>query len=504
MSTPSLPPWAEELSSIVSTWGAGMAPYLSFAPGVAGDFFQASVLLALVYLVQATPSRHAMVRLAGLALTILAAANFAIAGAAFMGCVPGAAGSFLSALLIFVGVWAVGKAVLAFHFAGLRDARYPLRRTPGHPPLPSQQPLLDELHTWVDTTHGPMCMGLDGRWGAGKSTIADSFVDRLNQAPHHQVTRPCVAVKISVWEYQGLYDLQWGVLQALYAHPASLRRLGWLQFPLWMWLFTWIKFGLVKVKVSLFGSQVNGDGELHLPWQDHLEIAVGRLVRRGIRIVLVLDEADRATPRVAQVAFTLIQRSLQLSGVLVLLPFVQPQIREKAFSPLLIESEDIKTTAFAWFRENLDDARPTTGAATFTEAVRYQCPEDAIPDSERLFREYAYYWLDHPELHNEYFRRMESKYLQIRKLVQPLGLDDLLAIARLPMVRGQFLRYFGEAGYEELRKWGEDHYGQLRDVQRLTPRTLIGEWLWLFDRAPTGLRAGECLALVIAKAQQDR
>jgi hypothetical protein len=60
--------------------------------------------------------------------------------------------------------------------------------------------------------------------------------------------------------------------------------------------------------------------------------------------VIVLDEIDRATPRVAQSAMTFALRSLDMPGVVVVLSYVDEIIRYKVFNPLVKSLPDLAST----------------------------------------------------------------------------------------------------------------------------------------------------------------
>src|SRR5262249_8304939 len=76
----------------------------------------------------------------------------------------------------------------------------------------------------------------------------------------------------------------------------------------------------------------------------YLEQQVNRVRKRGTRTVIVLDEIDRATSRVAQSAMAYARRSLDMPGVVVVVSYVDSIIRYKAFNPLIRSLPDLAST----------------------------------------------------------------------------------------------------------------------------------------------------------------
>jgi hypothetical protein len=81
-----------------------------------------------------------------------------------------------------------------------------------------------------------------------------------------------------------------------------------------------------------------------LPWQKYLD-KLAAITPSGF--VVVLDEIDRATPPMAQVAIAMIRRSLDKPGITVIVPYVPEQIRYKVFNPLLCETTDLQSSILA-------------------------------------------------------------------------------------------------------------------------------------------------------------
>lgn len=507
--------WLSALPVSLDGWLDSIPAFVNTAPIF--QFIQAMLLLCLVLLAQAKPPRGQMSRFLMLALTVVASANAALAGMSTAGEFPKAAQELANFLCLFGGFWIVAKVAHAHRFAALRDARHPGSLLPPATDLPSQAAFLAELRGMIRgaSLSSGTVLGIKGRWGSAKSYLLDRLLQTLPHPPAGELPCRCVAVKVNVWEYQNYGDLQWGILQALYAHPESLVRFGWMGQPVMAVMLAWLRMKLVRVKLSLFNGAVEGDAHLRLAWQEHLEKAVGRLAARGFRVVVALDEIDRAAAPSAQSALTLVHRSLNLPGVVVLLPYVREQVREKAFNPFVLELEDLKATAFAWFVSEMEKVRRQPKAEK--ESAVSQVPPGNDPyaglgglpkpgDWERIFRKLSLAWAASPEYRESYYRAMEGKYLRLHKEIPPLSAADLLGITGFPLVFGR-IAHFGEEGARCMEAWLEKRYSRLHGNERLTVRNVLGEWMALLDKSPwegdDHPEADHCLAIVIDRAKQD-
>lgn len=430
-------------------------------------FFALLLLLA----VQGTPSRATGLRNL---LFVLTAGTLAVLLVKLAGLIPDkpdmlSAALWLSAL--WGAAWLLGKLALANRIAGMRDARYPLLPATGKDTglLPSQSDFVNEvLIPAVMQGRGFRAVGIHGGWGSGKTRIVEGLHVRLHD-------HAAVSVQINIWEYQNHDDLQWGVLESLYAHPRTLASHAWLSYPLFMPLMRWMRSGLVKFKIALFGSEISGDGQLRLYWQGYLQKAVARHARAGHRVVFILDEIDRATPAAVQAALTLIQRSLSLEAISVVVPYVQEQIQHKAFNPILAASGDIRATAAAWMIENLSDPYGDT-------AVRYaKCQEAAV---DAFYLSLAGRWADSPERQNDYFAWMEEKYLRTRYSVPPLNRDDAESILRLPQIAALVESNCKDKVSEAVAALETVLEKLAKRGGRLSIRALLGEAMYVFGLMP--------------------
>jgi hypothetical protein len=224
--------------------------------------------------------------------------------------------------------------------------------------LPSQEQALTELGNLITDQYLGRVLPLEGRLGEGKSFL----VQRLRYEWNGDRSKPVVVV-VDVWQQQTEYDLQAAILEALYCHPAYVARLGWLQVPVTFCFARWIAAarGLrSSLELRLRQSKVGLQVDLEIPglrWQSHFERATARMTRAGRSTVVVLDEIDRATPPVTQAALTLARRSVDVPGVTVLIPYIRPLIRYKAFNPLQPTLPDLSSSMDAILYEERFAAR---------------------------------------------------------------------------------------------------------------------------------------------------
>lgn len=464
--------------------------------GVGRAIFAIFLALLLLLAVQGTPSRAAGLRIL---LFVLTAGTLALLLAKLACLIPDKPGMLSAALwtaALWAAAWLLGKLALANRIAGLRDARHAI--APGGAGsaslLPSQLAFIsDVLIPAVMQGDDFHAIGIQGGWGSGKTRIADGLYACLEAGTAGTDGHAAVPVRINIWEYQDHGDLQWGMLESLYAHPRSLEAHAWLSFPLLMPLMRWMRSGLVKFKIALFGSEVSGDGQLRLYWQGYLQKAVARHARAGRRVVFILDEIDRATPAAVQAALTLIQRSLALEGVSVVMPYVPEQIRHKAFNPILAASGDIRATAAAWLIENIHD--PYAGAPA--TAVKSQ--EEA---ADTLYLKLIERWSESTGRQHDYFVWMEEKYLRMRFPVPRLDKGDAGAILRLPQI-AVLVEENCKGGVKEAEAALEKAFVSLAaSGQSLTIRALLGEAMDVLSRYPgeASLSPAEQIALIVGLA----
>lgn len=438
---------------------------------------------------QPTPSRNALVRYVWLAGTVAWVVAAWFAGALLLAAIPGAQGALLAAMLIAFGIWAIGKMVQGHRFAALADARraHLARLALERVELARhREDFVRSLGQAIVAERGYAVIGLQGGWGAGKSHLVERLVAGFDLGEYGAAEQDAIAVVVNIWEYQSYGDLQWGVLQAIYAHPRSLRSHGWLDLPLWMLLSHWLRLRVRDVKLAIGGSEVNGHAELRLPWQYHLEKVVARHQRRRCNVVIVLDEIDRSEPAVVQIALTLLRRSLNLPGVVAVVPYVPEVVHEKAFSPLTLALPDLASTAHTllmrFFHEDQAGGRaapapagrnPHADAEAIFDRARADSRAHADSDSDRangaVFRAVLSLapLLQQPPHRSRYNLLMEEKYLGERWHVPNIAIEDLLhMLAHDGAIEQAFQVGYGQAACHErieaLKAWLEGQR-RLRD-----------------------------------------
>lgn len=259
-------------------------------------------------------------------------------------------------IALTAGMLVVVAKVVLLH----RHAARAATRQAGPPPprmLPSQERALADLKALIDDqcrTGAGHVLPVDGRPGDGKSFLLTRLTYDLNRDRKSRY----VVVVVDVWQQQTEADLQVEILEALYCHPAYLRRYRWLRVPA-SFLLAQQLAALRRLRSSLRvkllnTSQTGVELDLELPtlrWQHHFERVTAALSRRA-RVVVVLDELDRAVPSVTQAALTLARRSVDVPGVTVVLAYARAQVRYKAFNPLLPSLPDLGSTMEAVLYEH--------------------------------------------------------------------------------------------------------------------------------------------------------
>lgn len=282
--------------------------------------------------------------------------------------------------------------------------------------------------------------GLHGAWGTGKSFVVRALLAEAQKPENEKI----LAVHVNIWEEQREQDLHLALVRAVLGHNRLFqamvgrypRRL--LFAPLLGVLSRLLPKGL---EVALGGSQASlkAGVSIAMLWQQSFRQVVEGAVRNGWRFIVILDEIDRADPPLAQAAITLARRALDLPGVLVVMPYVEEQIRYKVFNPLNAVSPDLLGTQEAI----LEDTELTPAEAAQWETVVNAMlasgtgsGKDDPPTVERL-RERRRLFLSSIYLRRSgdrgererLFIRMSEKYLAWRvvlKGAQGVGLVDFV------------------------------------------------------------------------------
>lgn len=217
-------------------------------------------------------------------------------------------------------------------------------------PLGGQRRLIDQLVELL-RRRSPDADGslivVRGEWGSGKSYLIRRLRHELDgQEASWPDGKPPVVVYIDIWRHSSEPDLHFALLEALLSHPAVPPGPAFFRYPM----------ALLPVLLLRSVTRIFKDGQMHLGpfklavtlptliWQHILEQVVWRIRRRRRSVLWILDEIDRSSPAMAQAAVTLARRALNLPGCVVLLPYVQEQLRFKVFNPYAVSRPDIGST----------------------------------------------------------------------------------------------------------------------------------------------------------------
>lgn len=288
--------------------------------------------------------------------------------------------------------------------------------------LSSQKAVVDRLLQEADRLDAGQpgrMVGLHAPWGGGKSFVMQSLRARVAQQ-EGQV----VAVVVNIWENQRAQDLHLALVRAVLEHPSVFadlsgrypRRL--LLAPLVGMLSRVLPNGL---EVALGGSQAALKAGLSIPmiWQPSFQRFVRLAVNRGWRFIIVLDEIDRADPPMAQAAMTVARRALDLPGILVVMPYVEEQIRHKVFTPHNVVSPDLLGTQEAIMEAlPFNDEDKRLWQARLESLFPQEGGKEARLSSEqfreqrRLFQHERFLrYTSDPQWHALLFHRMSEKFL---------------------------------------------------------------------------------------------
>jgi hypothetical protein len=198
-------------------------------------------------------------------------------------------------------------------------------------------------------------------------------------------------------------------------------------------------------------------------------IAQGDLVQvvacarhKGLRIVTILDEVDRATVPVAQAAIVLTRRALALPGLAVVLPYVAAQLRNKVFNPLHDFAPDLHQTFMANLEhhyplppESRQESEALVMRMYFAESQTSNTADGEDKDKNKAgckvtppgFTHWAirralheeallrHYWTNlGDEERNRVIEQSQEKYLSLRVNIPRLSAEDIPKVIRFPTV----------------------------------------------------------------------
>ena len=303
--------------------------------------FVITVLIApLVHRFQIEKARHLLVP--------LAVVSGAITIARWPAFFPGTPLCIVIQVLAVVGLsWILAKLLLLQRFSGMYCCRKVFTDGELGKLLPFQRSSLEQLRMAICSApieQGARVVQLEGNWGQGKSFLLERLAAFLQ---YHARDDPCAVVFVNVWEQQSEPDLHLAIVEQVLSHEKYWFPYWWLQYPLSLFVIRTVK----EWKLGFSAGKDAAKAEVQIPLtlpkptgRRYLEQHANRVRRKGVRTVIVLDERDRATPRVAQSAMTFARRSLDLPGVVVTLSYVDHIIRYKAFNPLVKALPDLATT----------------------------------------------------------------------------------------------------------------------------------------------------------------
>ncbi len=237
------------------------------------------------------------------------------------------------------------------------------------PLLDSQRVIIEDIVKRVRrvdvTSPGPL-ISLAGSWGAGKSHLIESIAREI-EVPNSQldledseatVSERGLVVVSDAWQRESEGDVHLAVYEDLLAHPLVLFPWGWIRYPSSLAAYRVVESfaqGLRRAKVTVGrGGPLEiqleaeqGNWTARIPWFRSMQQTLRAQVLRGWRVVLVLEELDRATPEAAQAVLSFTRRAFEYPGVTVLLPYVPAQIQFKVFNPFIAGTGDLLSTMHA-------------------------------------------------------------------------------------------------------------------------------------------------------------
>jgi hypothetical protein len=260
----------------------------------------------------------------------------------------------LAAVIAWFGLGWGARVVLWFNLIYLQDRRRP--KSLQNAVIPSQKIAVDAIIDLLEKCRtdrpGPI-IGLRGKWGSGKSYLIGVLHDRLASKPN-----PVALIHINVWREESQSDLHLEIVRQITAHPEVLCRcLDVLppEFAAASWLGILRKMlpdGL-HLKMDFKAATMDTNMTFPMLWQHVLKRIVDEFCLKNQRkIVVVLDEIDRADPAMSQATIMLARRALELPGVSVILPFVPEHLAYKVFNPLQCYSPDLAANMFAILAEH--------------------------------------------------------------------------------------------------------------------------------------------------------
>jgi hypothetical protein len=138
------------------------------------------------------------------------------------------------------------------------------------------------------------------------------------------------------------------------------------------------------MRLNLHFAHAAMDAKVVVPlrWQEALRRAAEKWHKSNLKVVIILEEIDRADPPMAQAAITLSKRALELPGVTVIIPYVEEQMRYKVFNPLHCYSPDLASSMYAILHKERSIDLNSLGAEHIPDLVK-QYHDFTSPSVER-------------------------------------------------------------------------------------------------------------------------
>lgn len=344
---------------------------------------------------------------------------------------------------------------------------------PSPPPLPGQQAFVERMAERLggfSLLHpGPM-WAIKGSWGSGKSHVMALLHRELESCAQVAV------VNVHIWREQSETDLHLAIVDAILSHPKVLCAC-FARYPKRLVLR---KLGQPFMRMLRGLRLTNGSLEavldpgkvLPLSAQRELETVVACARQKDLRIVVILDEVDRATVPVAQAAIVLTRRALGLPGLATVLPYVGEQLRLKVFNPLYDYSPDLHQTLLSHLESQYP---PTVGKKADADSLVMKLAfESHTEDSgkrggprlgirthiavRRALREETlllHYLMLTKDQKQNLIEQSEEKYLSLRDNMPELGAGDVPKVLTFetvaPSLKLEWLQAIpGEAGWQAL------------------------------------------------------
>ncbi len=224
--------------------------------------------------------------------------------------------------------------------------------------LPYQEAAVENLESRVRQSiarRGNAVIRLEGRPGTGKTRVLQSFVARAltveegeqtptENNPSDPLKNGFVAAYYDVWNHQTEDDLYRSVVLCALSTPTNLLGLRWLSLPTWFVLGFGTALNGTRIRSALKtpGSSVEFDlGIPELTGQNHLASLVRRLERKGLNLVVVFDELDRASDLVSQSLLSLVQRGFDLRSLTAVISYVPGYSESATISPSRVRLPDL-------------------------------------------------------------------------------------------------------------------------------------------------------------------